>query len=352
MANDIWYSIKNNRIKQGWIQGFNLRDENVLELDENQRDHFVFLKPVDGVEDDASWGRLSCSLLLSEEIVCYIYVIASNTLDIVVSEGQSVNLDRIFYDNNMDVFEKVSLLTNLGAKRFVNTQDVLLYDFSGRYLLIAVEMLGHGKASIGNIRVGVRGDNFTQAFPEIYRERNSFFHRYMSIFSSIYNDISEQNDKLYEMLDLDKCSVDLLEMYGSWFGIDLRGGFLPEDVLRTIVKEAYQLNRMKGTRKVLERILEIMLGEDAVLLENRLQDGGIFDVTILVNRKLTEELRHQLTFLLDQFKPIRTRIRLLQMEKEAVMDGNSYLDMNATIPAEKHVVLDEEALYDGAITLL
>jgi hypothetical protein len=26
--------------------------------------------------------------------------------------------------------------------------------------------------------------------------------------------------------------------------------------------------------------------------------------------------------------------------------------MNATIPAEKHVVLDEEALYDGAITLL
>ena len=75
-------------------------------------------------------------------------------------------------------------------------------------------------------------------------------------------------------------------------------------------------------------------------------------MTILINRKLTEQLRHQLTFLLDQFKPIRTRIRLLQMEKEAVMDGNSYLDMNATIPSEKHVVLDEEALYDGAITLL
>jgi phage tail-like protein len=352
MANDIWYSIRNNRIKQGYVEGFNLLSGNTLELDEGSRDHFVFLKPIDSVTDDGSWGRLSCNLLFSEEIVCYIYVIASNTLDIVVGEGESIKLDKLLYDQEMSTYKKVSLLTELGAKRFVNTSDMLLYELSGRYLFIAIEMLGSGKASISNIRVGVRGDNFMGAFPEIYRERNSFFHRYLSIFSSIYNDISEQNEKLYEMLDLDKCSPELLEMYGSWFGIDLRGGFLPEDILRTIVKEAYQLNRMKGTRKVLERILEILLGDDAVLLENRLQDGGIFDVTILVNRKLTEDLRHQLTFLLNQFKPIRTRIRLIQMEKEAVMDGNSYLDMNATIPAEKHVVLDEEALYDGAITLL
>ena len=352
MANDIWYTIKNNRIKQGYIEGFNVYDSNRLELDETKRDHFVFLRPIDGVNDDSHWGRLSCNLLLSEEIVCYIYVIASNTLDIVIGEGESVQLDDILFGKEMETYKKVSLLMNLGAKRFVNNNDFLLYDFKGRYLFVAIEMLGTGKASIGNIRVGVRGDNFMGAFPEVYRQENSFFHRYLSIFSSIYNDISEQNDKLYEMLDLDKCSPELLEMYGSWFGIDLRGGFLSEDVLRTIVKEAYQLNRMKGTRKVIERILEIMLGDDAVLLENRRQDGGIFDVTILVNRKLTEELRHQLTFLLDQFKPIRTNIRLLQMEKEAVMDGNSYLDMNATIPAEKHVVLDEEALYDGAITLL
>jgi P2-related tail formation protein len=141
-------------------------------------------------------------------------------------------------------------------------------------------------------------------------------------------------------------------MYASWFGIDLKGVALPEEALRTIVKEAYQLNRMKGTRWVLDRILQIMLGGDVVMYENRLNDGSIYDVTVLVNRKLTDDLRHQLTFMLDQFKPIRTKIRILQMEKEAVMDGNSYLDMNAAIPAQKHVVLDEESIYDGAITLL
>ena len=352
MANDIWYSIKKNRIKQGCTKGFIIDDDNNLILDEEKRDHFAFLRPVDGVNDGAYWGRFKSSMLLSEEIVCYIYIIALDNSVIITGEGESVDLNDVLYDPEYDTFKKVSLLGQLGAKRYVNTPDFLLYDLTGRFLYIAVEILGNGKASLGGIRIGVRGDNFTGAFPEVYRERNSFFHRYMSIFSSIYNDISEENERLYEMLDLDKCSPELLEMYGSWFGIDLKGGFLPEDALRAIVKEAYQLNRMKGTGWALERILRIMLGEDTVILENRLQKGGIFEVTVLVNKKLTVELRHQLTFLLDQFKPLRTNIRLLQMEKDAVMDGNSYLDMNAAIPDEKHVVLDEEALYDGAITLL
>ncbi len=352
MANDIWYSIKNNRIKQSCIKGFTIKDSDTLLLDEKEIEHSMFFRPIDGVNDDSFWGRLSCRLLLSEEIVCYIYVIASDSLDIATGEGDSFNLEEYLCDEEADSYRKITLLTELGARRFVNSEDVLLYDLRGRYLFIAVEMLGYGGAEIGKIRVGVRGDNFMGAFPQVYQERNSFFHRYMSVFSSIYNDIGEQNEKLYEMLDLDKCSPDLLEMYGSWFGIDLKGGFLPEDVLRTIVKEAYKLNRMKGTRWVLERILEIVVGDDTVILENRLQDGGIFEVTVLINQKLSEELRHQLTFLLDQFKPLRTQIRLLQMEKEAIMDGNSYLDMNAAIPGEKHVVLDEEALYDGAITLL
>ncbi len=352
MANDIWYSVKNNRIKQSCIRGFSLKDNSTLAIDEQSMEHLAFFKPIEGVNDGALWGRLSSRLLLSEEIVCYIYVIASDNLDIADGQGGSINLESFLMDENEDPYRKISFITNLGAKRFVNSPDVLLYELSGKYLFIAVEMLGNGPAEIGNIRVGVRGDNFMGAFPQVYQERNSFFHRYMSVFSSIYNDISEQNEKLYEMLDLDKCSPELLEMYGSWFGIDLKGGFLPEHILRSIVKEAYLLNRMKGTRWVLERILNIVVGDEVILLENRLQEGGIFEVTVLINAKLTEELRHQLTFLLDQFKPLRTQIRLLQMEKEAIMDGNSYLDMNAAIPGEKHVVLDEEALYDGAITLL
>ena len=351
MANDIWYSIKSNRIKSGCMRGF-VEEDNMLKMDVTSAEHSLFLRALDGVVDEALWGRLSCNLFVSDEIVCYIYIVASDSLQIVDDEGNEIRLDDILCDPEGDTYRKVTLMQRLGAKRFANTSDILLYELKGRYLFIAMEMLGAGYGEIGNMRVGVRGDNFMNAFPQVYRERNGFFHRYMSVFSSIYNDISDRNEKLYEMLDLDKCSTDLLVMYGSWFGIDLQGNFLPEDVLRSVVKEAYSLNRIKGTKKAMERILELFLGDDVVILENRFQDGGIFEVTVLVNRKLTEELRHQIMFLLDQFKPLRTQVRILQMEKDAIMDGNSYLDMNATIPASKHLVLDEESMYDGTITLI
>ena len=352
MAYDVWYSIRNNRIKQGAIKGFLIENDNKLIFDKSARDHYIFLCPIDGVEDDSFWGRFTCELSFSEEMVCYIHVYATNCLDITTGLGERINLGEYICDESVDYYRRIGLLSDLGARRVVNTDDFLLYDMKGRYLLIAIEVLGAGDACIGSIRVGARGDNFMGAFPEVYRERNSFFHRYLSIFSSIYNDISEQNEKLYEMLDLDECSTELLEMYASWFGINLKGGSLPERVLRAVVKDAYRLNRMKGTRWSVERILQIMLGDDYMLYENRLSNGNLHGVTVLVNKKLTENLRHQLVFLLNQFKPLRAKIRLIQMEKEAVMDGNSYLDVNATIPAEKHLVLDEEALYEGTITLL
>lgn len=351
MANDIWYSIRNNRIKKSLVKGFTQGADGELILDENELEHSVFLHPLDGVEPGSEWGRLSCELLLAEQIVCYIYVIAFDNLDYYVDKDHGSLWDYL-KDPSENSYSKFKLLQQLGAKRFVNTKDGLLYELSGRYLFIALEMIGSGSASVGKMRVGVRGDVFMDTFPAVYHDRNSFFHRYISIFSSVYNDYSDQNEKLYEILDLDKCDASLLEMYGSWFGIDLKGGFLPEQTLRQIVKEAYQLNRMKGTKWALQRIVDILVGEDSVIVENRLQDGGIFDVTVMINKKLSEDLRHQLMFLLDQFRPLRTRIRLLQMEKEAVMDGNSYLDMNAAIPKQKHVVLDEEAIYDGAITLM
>ena len=351
MANGIWYSIKSNRIKSAYVQGFTYDSDGLLTLDESASEHHIFFRPLDGVIDGSEWGRISARLNASEEMVCYIYLLATDVTDVRTDEHGLIPIADMLCEPGISPYDKIRFMSEHGAKRLVNCEDAVLYDLEGRYLYIAIEMMGYGAASIDRIRVSAVGDNFMDTFPQVYQERNSFFHRYLSVFSSIYNDISEQNEHLYEMLDLNTCSPELLEMYGSWFGIDLKGGFLEEDVLRQIVREAYTLNKLKGTRRGIERILTIILGEEPVILENRVQGGGVFDITILVNRKMTEELRHQLTFMVDQFKPLRTRLRILQMEHEAVMDGNSYLDMNAAIPADKQMILDEEALYDGAFVL-
>ncbi|MBR4769198.1 MAG: hypothetical protein IK088_09520, partial [Lachnospiraceae bacterium] len=202
MASDIWYSIRENRIRQGCLKGFSCDENGTLTYDEKATDCSLFLKALDGVDEASNWGRLTCDLSLSDETVCYFYVAAT----------ESTDLDEELSDPEVRTGSKIELLKKIGAKRFVNTSDILLYQLKGRFLYFAVEMMGSGEASIRNLRIGARGDSFMNAFPQVYQERGSFFHRYLSVFSSIYNDTSDQNEKLYEMLDLDKCSPDLLIM--------------------------------------------------------------------------------------------------------------------------------------------
>ncbi|MCR5626486.1 MAG: phage tail protein [Lachnospiraceae bacterium] len=363
----IQYTIRKNRYRRSYIEGFKVTEDDVLVFDQDSLYHGIFLDPLDGIERDRYWGRLAMKLTMDEDMACYVYVLAINDLVIVDDNDQIFDIEAFLKDPENSMIQKVNMIQRLGAKRFVNRDDILLYDLSGKNLLIGIEILGQGDARIENLRINAVGDNFMNTFPEVYRERNSFFHRYMSIFSSIYNDFQDEIDNVHELLDLDTCSTELLELYGSWMGIDLQGGYLSEDILRTLVKEGYNLNKMKGTRKVIERIMEIVLGEKVLVLEHNsirsylknddseippgIKEGGIYDVSVLVKQHINEELQHRLVYLLNQFKPLRTRINIIEMDKNAQVDSNSYLDLNATIPEEKNVVLDEESVLGSVLTL-
>ena len=362
------YTIRQNRIKSGCLTGFIMNEGMELVSDENSMYHGLFLRGIDGGESDSNWGRFSFRAECSEDMIYYVYVLATDYKVIRGSEdGEDLDLDLYMADPETEVPDKAATLKRMGAKQYAGCSDCLLYDLKGRYLYVAIEAKGEGSLRLRSMMVDSTGDNFMASYPEIYRERGSFFHRYISIFSSIYNDYGEDIAALPKLLDLDTCPVELLTIYGGWMGIDLRGDFLDEDILRDLVKEAYSLNRMKGTKRAMERILEIILREKAIVLEHNqvksrtaeddveipehFKTKGIYDVTILVKRHLTEELRHQIFFILDQFKPVRTRLNITQLDEAPTADSNTYLDVNFRLPEERGATLDEEFVLDGTIVL-
>ena len=363
----VQYSIKKNRLKNGCMTGFELMEDSRLVLDEKEALHSFFLSPLDGVERDSEWGRLSFDIKLGEDMLYYAYVLTTDNDSFLDENNRLVDISSFLLSKDVDVNKKIGLMQQLGAARFISQNDVLLYNLKGRFLYLAMEVFGEGDAEISNIRVNAVGDNFMETFPEIYWDRNSFFHRYMSIYSSIYNDLQDKIDNMHEILNLDTCSAELLELYSSWMGIDVHGGFLSEEILRKLVKELYELNKIKGTKTAIKRLLEIVLGCDFIIIEHSylqnskekkdirmyggIEKGTVYDVTVLVEGKITEELQHQVSFLLDQFKPVRSTIKLIQMDNTATLDHNSFLDMNARIPEEKNVILDKEVSLDGIITL-
>jgi len=333
---DYKYQIKENRLKDAYINNGN-----------------IFLKPIDSLIDEADWGRLHYDVEIDGNVACIVYAAAS---------------DRLIEPDVNSEYGYRRLFNSLGGKRFVQQNDSMLYELKGRYLYLAFTYTGEGTAEFKNMYVDRKGDRFMETFPIVYQDRGSFFHRYMSVFSTIFDDFDEEINNLPKILDLDTCDKELLKIYAGWLGIDVGEGFLSEDILRNLVKNAYSLNRMKGTRRCLELITEILLGEPAVIVErnttedympkeqiesfNRLYGMSLFDVTVLISERLDEIKKNQLEYILKQFIPIRCSLRIIELNRSGLLDSYSYLDVNARVYQSNEGALDAKQSMDDVITLL
>lgn len=352
----IHYSIKQNRLKKALLQGMLLSADGVLCSDDIHEKHYVILPALDSGVEDCPWGRLRFDLVLPENRICYLYAAASNE-----KKGEE-----LFFDPDTDFFEKKKMVQNLRGLHFINKSDVLLYEISGRYLWIILEIVGSG-VSIKDMRAEAPGDNFMQTFPEVYRSKNSFFHRYLSIYSSIYNDFQEKLDMRTELLPIESAPLRLLELYAKWLGIDVNGGYLGEETLRKLLKAAPDLLRRKGTRYCMEQICEILLEQKPTIVERGLLQRYVkrtekeqydnlygespYDVTLMLNHYVEEKRKEQLLHLLSQFKPVRSRIHVVFLEPVGVLDEHSYLDQNAVIFTQSEGILDQAQMADGTIIL-
>ncbi len=364
------YRIKKNRLDLSFLQGFAIEDEGIRTVFNEDGTYggpyYAFLKPVDSGADDSTWGRIAFDLTHKGDAAGYTYVLATNEDYLDFADGEKT-IWEMLSDPDINGITKINVMMGLGGRKYINLEDILLYEHKGRYLYIAFEAVGDSEVIFKNACVYATGDAFMALFPEVYRENNGFFHRFMSVYSTVYSDLAEEIDDLPKILDIDTCPAELLPIYAEWLGLDISGGFLPEDVCRNLVKEGYELGKRKGTRWALSRIIEIVLGVKADIVEHNtmrgyllsdgaqlppnLKSGGIFDVTILIHGQIEELIRHRLMFLLEQFKPVRARLHLVELSNNAIMDGNAYLDVNASIPVGQSPKLDDKSSMGGVLTL-
>ena len=360
------YSIRSNRLLGACLRGMELTPKGELKIIPSPEYRYMFLGCLDGVEEDNRWGRLKGRFSMSANMAFVIRAFAANQ-KVFERKGEITGIDEFLKDPKIDPKTKLALFAKAEAVSYVNQEDVLMYGLKGRYLWICVEVRGDGKGIIRDLCMVLPGDNFMNAFPEVYREWNSFFHRYLSVFSSIYNDFQYQIDTVDEVLDLDTAGDELLCLFAEWMGVDIKGNFLTGEKLRTFVKEIHKLNKWKGTRKSLERLTEIILGEKAVILErnilkehaassedknyDRLYGNHAYCVTMLIRNYVEENKRSQLYFLLQQFIPVRCELHLVFLDQKSHMDTYCYLDTNARLWQEETAYLDRRKVLDANAVL-
>lgn len=361
----IQYSIKKNRLEQALLQGMKIEADGSLVCEKEKMQHTAALRGLDSAMKDCPWGRLVFEGKFPKDSVCYLYVAASNEKYVFAGEN-SCAVDEILLNESVTAAEKKQLLLDLGGLRFINQQDVLLYRLEGQYLWILIEVIGEN-GRISNLRVQAPGDNFMGTFPEVYREKNSFFHRYISVFSTVYNDFQEELDHSDRLLNPEYAPKELLELYARWLGMDVSGGFLEEETLRALIREAGELIRTKGTKRCIERLCELVLGETPIIIErSRMQDyvnaeekrvvdrlygNSPYDVTVLIGTQIDEKKKEHLQHLLQQFQPVRSRLSIVFLQENGILDGHSYLDKNAQTFRQTEGQLDAGQGVDAMVIL-
>ena len=350
------YAFRKSRLEKAACYGITL-DGETIKLNKDCYDHGVFFDALDSGNTETSWGRLSMEIDKSEEVLFRVHVFATD--DKYMNENAT--WDEYLLDENVPLEEKTRTFISAEDKMYLATSDAILFDVIGRYCFIYLELLGTEECQVSHIRMFLPGDNFFQTLPEVYQQNNDFLKKYLSIFSSIYNDFQEQLEAAPKLLDIDTTPVELLPVFASWMGVNVEGSFLSDSQLRTLVKNLYYLNRMKGTREALEKICEIVLEEKPIIVEQAMMDNqdaednvygnSPFDIIMFVENFVPEDKRMQIMYLLKQFIPVRANLNIVYLEKKSAMDGYTYLDMNAQMYDEKTANLDDKDRLDGHIII-
>ena len=154
------FSVQKNQLEKALYNGMLLLDDANIVCDRNEENHYFFLPLIDSGVTDWQWGRLRFQLTLPENCVCYLYTMAANDKE----------AEEVLQNPAIALNDKKRYLSGKRCFRFINQSDVLLYEIEGRYLWIAMEIIG-ADVIISDITVWAPGDQFMEAFPEATRER-------------------------------------------------------------------------------------------------------------------------------------------------------------------------------------
>ncbi|MFA9516349.1 helix-hairpin-helix domain-containing protein [Halopenitus sp. H-Gu1] len=146
-----------------------------------------------------------------------------------------------------------------------NPTEVLLSDAVGRYLWVAVELVGteYDSPVVRSVEVEAPRQSYLEELPAIYREDEAsaaFLEQFLALFESVFTDVETGIEDLTGYLDPQgiPAGPDHLAWLGSWLATETDEQW-PEGARRAFIDQASMLYRSRGTRAGLLAAIELYL---------------------------------------------------------------------------------------------
>lgn len=353
------YQLGRSKWEKSLMQGFDVQGDRLCK--QHAKTASIWFTGLDSGETDCEWGRLSFQQHVGEDTMITVRVFASNQ-DAIQYQGEVVKVNDVLHNPDVPQETKERLFTLANGMERSGAHDILLTQQTGRYLWVWIEAAGEEAAELWNIKVYIPGDYFFRTFPQIYQEDNDFFKRYLSIFSTMYQDFQEEIDNIPAMLDADTAPPELLKVFAGWMGLDFGETLFTEKEQRALLKITPELMAHKGTPWAVKRVMQMFTQEPAYLVERNLLEQSAaegkelygdspYDFTLLLTCEPDQRLRRRLRFLLDQLCPIRSTYRIVFLKEHSGLDTFTYLDINSVVQSGGSGSLDDKKALTGMIYL-
>lgn len=246
--------------------------------------------------------------------------------------------------------------------RFQNPEDVLLYGVEGRYLRLRFVLRAGADVRISRVKISFPWQTWLSYLPEIYREQaetDSFFARYLHIFQTIYDDMTEQIARTAERLSPYTGEIAALEELSDWFGLEKRE-LWNEQQRRYLIRHAVRLSEIRGTGAYLKELIFLATGKSVYIVEygsllpffdgskteetlRRLYAAGPYEFTLLLEQsgQADEKELYLIGEIVEMAKPAHMACRIVAPPPYLFLGQHTYLGMNSILGRYRALSLDK-----------
>lgn len=312
------------------------------------------------------WHRIELLDDIPEETQVALSYFASDT-DTLNYKNNVCKIDDFIKSNELGIADKMSVLNGFWNETVFNPSDVLIHKAKGRYLWLCLQLRGtcDSSPSVSRIRVHYSRNSLLQYLPMIYQEdpvSRDFLDRYLSIYETFFSGFEEEIVSIPSYFDVKAVKGDYLRWLSTWIGIPEELDW-DEELLRRFMENSQEIYRKRGTRRGLEKLIEIFTGEKPFIVEyqqikymkdnpemlplmKKLYSNVPNNFVVLVKKECikTRRMTLQLEKLLEEEKPAFTEAHLVILEENLYLDSHSYLGINSKLTQISFLYLNEGAV--------
>ncbi|BED92759.1 MAG: hypothetical protein RsTaC01_0628 [Candidatus Paraimprobicoccus trichonymphae] len=333
---------------------------------ENSENGVFISSSFDGNFQEMIWHRLKIKSEVPQNGLLKLKIFASDYKGIFVKEiDKKINdLDEFFLDKKISINKKIEVFESIKTKEFKNPKDLLLFDVTGRFLWIYLELVSYEKEQIKieYLKIEFPRVTFADYLPDIYKEsfeNNLFLYRFVGIFQSMYVDTEDNIDFITLNFDPKIANYDFLQWISNWLSVkDVP--IWGKEKLREILKHVVNLYKIKGTKISISLIVEEFVGTKPIIIEhfeiennqyynlqshiiNKLFGDNSFVFTVILTEKYVKNSEKYIEILrvINSVKPIDSICNLVVLNDKIYLDYHCYLEINSYIAKNCELVLDE-----------